>query len=156
MGSEELLPVVDLRNEEAKMAKIGEKEQARREMRVGKATAAAKPPAERPEASPPAKQEAEKAEPKESTVRSKKAKKTPPRAAVKGKTSAKKSAKSERSPQAVGEFVCRAGGCTMDELVKKFGVEAHPMRAKIHAAKHQLGFKIEYDHEAKRYAGTAP
>ena len=58
--------------------------------------------------------------------------------------------------QAVGEFVCRAGGCTMDELVKKFGVEAHPMRAKIHAAKHQLGFKIEYDHEAKRYAGTAP
>ena len=149
MGSEELLPVVDLRNEEAKMAKIGEKEQARREQRVGKATAAEKATAKHePEAKP------EVAAKKESAVRTKKArtKKAAPRTAVKGKTSAK----SERSPRAVGEFVCRDGGCTMDELVKRFGVEAHPMRAKIHAAKHQLGFKIEYDYEAKRYSGTAP
>lgn len=99
-----------------------------------------------------AKPKAPKAAEKERDVRkTTKKKAAPPRAAVKGSTD-----KSAHSPLAVGEFICRDGGCTMAELVKKFGVEAHPMRAKIHAAKHQLGFKIEYDHEAKRYSGTAP
>lgn len=64
--------------------------------------------------------------------------------------------KIDRSPLAVGTFVCRDGGCTMEQLVKRFGIEAHPMRTKIHAAKHELGFKIEYDRETKRYTGTAP
>ena len=54
----------------------------------------------------------------------------------------------------VGDFICRDGGCTMAELEKNFGIEAHPMRAKIHYAKHKLGYDIKHDGE--RYSGTAP
>lgn len=113
---------------------------------------------EEPAASAPlAKPAADEAVTKESgAMRTKKAKKTSGgRTAVKGKTSGKKS---DRSPLAVGTFIAAAGekGVTMDQIVKKFGIEAHPMRAKIHAAKHELGFTVEYDHKAKRYTAKAP
>jgi hypothetical protein len=54
----------------------------------------------------------------------------------------------------VAEFTCVAAGVTMEMLVKKFGIEAHPMRAKIHYAKHQLGYTIE--NRDGRYFGTRP
>lgn len=58
------------------------------------------------------------------------------------------------SGQAIGEATCVAAGVTMADLVKKFGIEAHPMRAKIHYAKHQLGYTIE--NRDGRYFGTRP
>lgn len=54
----------------------------------------------------------------------------------------------------VADFICRAGGASMAELEKKFGIEAHPMRAKIFYAKHELGYAIE--NADGRYTGTAP
>lgn len=65
---------------------------------------------------------------------------------------------SDRSPLAVGNAIVAGGekGIAMLDLVKRFGVEAHPMRSKIHDAKHKLGFTIEYDAVEKRYVGSAP
>jgi len=54
----------------------------------------------------------------------------------------------------IGDATCVAGGITMADLVKRFGIEAHPMRAKIHYAKHKLGYVIE--HRDGAYHGTAP
>lgn len=58
------------------------------------------------------------------------------------------------SGQQVADFVSRAGGASMAELVAEFGIEAHPMRAKIHYARHTLGYAIEV--VDGRYVGTAP
>jgi len=69
-------------------------------------------------------------------------------------TSAVRPAAGRVSGQAIGEATCRKGGITMAELVAEFGIEAHPMRAKIHYAKHKLGFTIVS--EGGRYVGTAP
>ena len=62
----------------------------------------------------------------------------------------------DRSPLTVGTFITRDGGCSMAELEKEFKMDAHPLRSKIHAAKHKLGFAIEYDAKEKRYTGQAP
>jgi len=58
------------------------------------------------------------------------------------------------SGQDIGNATCVAGGVSMADLVKTFGIEAHPMRAKIHYAKHKLGYAIE--NRDGRYYGTAP
>ena len=79
--------------------------------------------------------------------------------AAKAKAAPKKitSAKGvDRSPLTVGTFITRDGGCTMAELEKEFKMDAHPLRSKIHAAKHKLGFTSEYDAKEKRYTGQAP
>ena len=91
----------------------------------------------------------------ESEVRDYKPKTKAPRTAVRGKTSAKKP---DRSPRTVGEFIVAGGegGRSMADLEKRFSMDAHPLRSKIHDAKHKLGYKIEYDHEAKRYTARAP
>jgi hypothetical protein len=142
------------------MATIGAKEQQRRAMREGKS---AKPPTKAPKTQKPEPTKvqakpAEQAQPapeKESVVRTKKqTKKAAPRAAVNGKTAA---AKVDRSPLTVGNFIADAPlGVLMADLEREFKMDAHPMRSKIHAAKHKLGFTIEYDAQSKRYTGTAP
>lgn len=64
----------------------------------------------------------------------------------------------DRSPLAVGTFIVAAGpaGRPMAELEKEFGIDAHPMRSKIFAARHEHGFTIDYDAKAKAYVGQAP
>jgi hypothetical protein len=64
----------------------------------------------------------------------------------------------DRSPLAVGTFIVQGGeaGRSMAALEKQFGIKAHPMRSKIHAARHELGFTIDYDPKAKAYVGSAP
>lgn len=62
----------------------------------------------------------------------------------------------DRSPLTVGTFIARAGGASMAEMEAQFKMDAHPLRAKIHAARHQLGFAIEYDAEKGRYFGKEP
>lgn len=62
----------------------------------------------------------------------------------------------DRSPLAVGTFIARKGGASMAELEKAFKMDAHPLRAKIHDARHKLGFKIDYDAEKNRYFGAEP
>lgn len=84
------------------------------------------------------------------TKTEKKASKAKARTPVKAKTSP---AKGERSPLAVGEFIVK-NSPTMDQLSKRFGIDPHPMRSKVFAARHELGFKIE--HKDGRYSGTAP
>lgn len=54
----------------------------------------------------------------------------------------------------VAKFICAPGGKTMAEITDYFGIAAHPMRAKIHRAKHVLGYVIE--HKDGRYYGAAP
>lgn len=46
------------------------------------------------------------------------------------------------------------GGASMSELVAEFGIEAHPMRAKIHYVRHKLGWNVET--KDGRYHATAP
>ena len=101
---------------------------------------------------------------------SKKAKKPAPKAKAKAPPKAKAAAPKaraakkvpaakgvDRSPLTVGAFIVNAGGgCTMAALEKQFKMDAHPLRSKIHAAKHKLGFSIEYDAKEKRYTGQAP
>lgn len=154
VGSDELLPRVNLfdrKKERTVTRELGSKERQLRAQREGKVSA---PKAERPAATAPAKPQAGKAEDREKTVPRTKKKGGAP--AAKAKAPSAKKGDVDHSPRAVGEFICRKGGCTMAELVAKFGVEAHPMRAKIHDAKHKLGFAIEYDHAAKRYGGQPP
>lgn len=76
---------------------------------------------------------------------------------------AEKAAKKAPVPAvAVGAMICRPvgdaaaplGGASMDELVKKFKIAAHPMRAKIHYLRHELGYEIEI--EDGRYRGKPP
>lgn len=70
---------------------------------------------------------------------------------------------SPRPPQAprpavpardVAELICRPAGASMAELEKAFGIRAHPMRAKIHYARHNLGYRIEV--LEGRYHGERP
>lgn len=84
-----------------------------------------------------------------------KAKKKPKRASKKRVIQANKL---DRSPLAVGTFIVGGGdnGRTMEALEKHFGIEAHPMRSKIFAARHEHGFTIDYHARAKAYVGTAP
>lgn len=82
----------------------------------------------------------------------KKAAKAKARTAVKSKKTAPARA-GDRSPLAVGEYIVR-NAPTMEQLAKHFGIDPHPMRAKVFAARHTLGFKIE--HKDGRYSGTAP
>lgn len=54
----------------------------------------------------------------------------------------------------VGHKDAPLGGASMAELVEKFGIEAHPMRAKIHYVRHKLGWTVET--KEGRYFATAP
>jgi hypothetical protein len=163
--------------EETKMATIGPKEQQRKALREGKAIPtgndltraaaaalskdilnAAGAGKTKPRAAVPAKPEAQ-AEPapkKESDARKPKKKNAAARKPAKGKTAPV--GKIDRSPLAVGNFIAGGGnaGVAMADLVKEFGIEAHPMRTKIFQARHDLKFKIEFDTETKRYVGSAP
>ena len=106
------------------------------------------------------------ARPAEESGVSKKTKKkaAAPKAKAKTKPAAKAAAPKkvaaakgvDRRPLTVGTFITRPGGCTMAELEREFKMNAHPLRSKIHAAKHVLGFAIEYDAKEKRYTGQAP
>lgn len=58
------------------------------------------------------------------------------------------------SGQQVADFVSRAGGASMDELVAEFKIDAHPMRAKIFYVRHTLGYDVEV--KDGRYHGTSP
>lgn len=62
----------------------------------------------------------------------------------------------DRSPLAVGTFIAREGGASMAELEKQFKMDAHPLRAKIHDARHKLGFAITHDAKQGRYFGKEP
>ena len=149
------------------MATIGPKEAQRRAQRETKMTgrearsATAKamvaavdgPKKVEPPASPAEESGVSKKKPAKKAAPKAKAK--PPKIAKSAKkiTSAKGV---DRSPLTVGTFITRPGGCTMAELEKEFKMDAHPLRSKIHAAKHKLGFTIEYDAKEKRYTGQAP
>jgi hypothetical protein len=87
---------------------------------------------------------AEAAERAKPTARRKPTPKTTKKAAV------------DRSPLAVGTFIAREGGASMAELEQEFKMAAHPLRAKIFAARHQLKFTITYDAGKSRYFGKAP
>jgi hypothetical protein len=55
----------------------------------------------------------------------------------------------------VANFMARENGASMAELVEKFGIEAHPMRAKIHYIRNQIpGWEVET--KDGRYFATAP
>lgn len=81
-------------------------------------------------------------------AKKKAAKKTAP------KTSKPKAEKTTVPALEVAAFICREGGASMPELVEKFGIEAHPMRAKIHYVRHKLGYAVET--KDGRYYATAP
>lgn len=87
----------------------------------------------------------------------KKAAKKKPVAKAKTAKPAKKAKPSTRKAvpaQDVADFICQPGGASMAELEAKFGIDAHPMRAKIHYVRHQLGYAVET--KEGRYHGTAP
>ena len=67
------------------------------------------------------------------------AKKKAPPAAKKPKASGKKGV----SAQDVADFICQPGGASMAELEAKFGIDAHPMRAKIYYIRNTLEIAIE-------------
>lgn len=100
---------------------------------------------EKPKAQPAPKKESDVSKPKKKATKAKAAK-------------PKKTKVVDRSPLAVGTFIVAAGaqGVTMAALEKKFDMDGHPLRSKIHAAKHTIGFTIEYDAARKVYTGTAP
>ena len=54
----------------------------------------------------------------------------------------------------VAAFICRDGGASRPELVAKVGIEAHPMRAKIHYVRHKRSYAVET--KDGRYYATAP
>jgi hypothetical protein len=65
--------------------------------------------------------------------------------------------KPKRQPvaaQAIADFMARPEGASMAELVKEFGIEPHPMRAKVFYVKHTLGYAVE--RVDGRYHATAP
>ena len=136
------------------MAKIGVKEAERRAMREGKMNrreaAAATTKAMVAAVDGPKKVEPPATPAEESGV-IKKAKK---KAAAPKKTAAKPGV--DRSPLTVGTFIATGGGVSMAVLEKQFKMDAHPLRSKIHAAKHKLGFTIEYDAKTKLYSGYTP
>lgn len=119
-----------------------------------KATAgdAAGGPKQAPEHPAPT-QESELKKPKKAAAKKAPAKKA--KTAAKPRRQTKGAAKKKGVPaQLIADFVCRPGGASMDELTKEFGIEAHPMRAKIFYVKHTLGYVV--DHKDGRYHGTAP
>lgn len=102
---------------------------------------------------------------KDPTMKKPKTKKTAPKRKIAAKVKTAKAPKIEAAKKAkapkkgipateVADFICRAPGASMAELEKKFGIEAHPMRAKIFYAKHKLGYVIE--NKDGRYSGTPP
>ncbi len=148
------------------MATIGVKEAQRKAMREAKAKkiehvagkadtlrVSAKPPA------PPAEESGVSKAKKKAAAPKPKAKARPTLKAKAAAKPAKKIASAkgvDRRPLTVGAFIVASGGCTMAELERQFRMDAHPLRSKIHAAKHKLGFAIEYDAKEKRYTGQAP
>jgi predicted trehalose synthase len=55
----------------------------------------------------------------------------------------------------VANFMAREGGASMAELVEKFGIDAHPMRAKVHYIRNQIdGWSVET--KDGRYYATGP
>jgi hypothetical protein len=51
--------------------------------------------------------------------------------------------------------MAREGGASMAELVEKFGIDAHPMRAKVHYIRNQIdGWSVET--KDGRYYATGP
>lgn len=70
------------------------------------------------------------------------------------KTSKPKAARTTVPALEVASFMARDGGASMEDLVKEFGIEAHPMRAKIHYVRHKLGWTVET--KDGRYFATAP
>lgn len=70
------------------------------------------------------------------------------------KTSKPKAARTTVPALEVAAFMARDGGAAMAELEKEFGIEAHPMRAKIHYVRHKLGWNVET--KDGRYFATAP
>jgi len=156
------------------MATIGPKEQQRRAQREIKMTGRAArsattravvaavdgPKKVEPPAAPATKESSVSKKPAKKAPA--KAKAVPAKAAPKAKITAKPAKKIasakgvDRRPLTVGTFITRDGGCSMAELEKEFKMDAHPLRSKIHAAKHKLGFTIDYDAKEKRYTGQAP
>lgn len=148
------------------MATIGPKEQQRRMQRESKMTgrqarsATAKamvaavdgPKKVEPPATPAEERSVKKA--KKKPAPKAKAKVPPKKVRAAKKIASAKGV--DRSPLTVGTFITRDGGCSMAELEKKFRMDAHPLRSKIHAAKHKLGFTIGYDAKTKLYSGHAP
>lgn len=117
--------------------------------KVDRETAPAAPAAAKPEESDVANKRKIKSKKK---VKRAKAKKV--RAAAKA-PARRKPARSPVSAKDVAEFICRDGGASMAELTEKFGIEAHPMRAKIHYARHELSYAIAEPVDG-RYTGTRP
>lgn len=58
------------------------------------------------------------------------------------------------SGQAVADFMARKNGASMEELVKQFKIDAHPMRAKVFFVRHTLGYSVE--HKDGRYFAVPP
>lgn len=111
----------------------------------------------KPAASPPEQESVmatKKATKKAAQKKASPQKKAPPQKAAARTTAAGL----DRSPRAVGEFICSYGaaGCPMADLVAQFKMEAHPMRSKIFAARHELGFQVEHDAKRKVYVGKPP
>lgn len=132
--------------------KAGSKEAALREMRgAGKRRAKTTAPAVAIKApDSPAAQHQE-------TDVTKKTKKMKTKAAHKPKAKRKPAARKTNGgtpAQLIADHMARDGGASMDELVKKFGIEAHPMRSKIFFVRHTLGYDVE--HKDGRYHATAP
>lgn len=148
--------------------KIGPREQKLREMRASRRAGIVDPATLRQTksllASVNLDVEAAKRAPRAPRTRGERpvAKKTKAKAKKKPKRASKKRViqanKLDRSPLAVGTFIVGGGdnGRTMEALEKHFGIEAHPMRSKIFAARHEHGFTIDYHARAKAYVGTAP
>jgi len=130
---------------------------ALREARFGRRSPVekVKPESKLPPAPPAANQETavKKPKAKKTAVKRKPAAK---KAKTSKKTSAPKTASNKKGVPAVdvGAMICREGGASMAELEAKFGIDSHPMRAKIHYLKHKLGYKIEA--KDGRYTGSAP
>lgn len=132
--------------------KAGSKEAALREMRgAGKRRANTTAPAVATKApAAPAPQHQETDVKKKLKAKTKSAKKTKAR---RRKPAAAKT-NSVVTGQQVADHMARDGGASMDELVKKFGIEAHPMRSKIFFVRHTLGYDVQ--HRDGRYVATAP
>lgn len=98
---------------------------------------------------------------KAKAARKKKTKPKATKAAVAKVTKPASSAKAPVPAQDVADFISRPvseenplGGASMDELVAQFGIEPHPMRAKIFYVRHTLKYAVKP--KDGRYYGTPP
>lgn len=86
--------------------------------------------------------------------------KAKPAKAQKAKPAKRPTPKTEidRSPATIAAFIVASAekGVTMAQLEKKFDMDGHPLRSKIHAAKHRLGFQIVFHADRKVYTGNTP